>query len=89
MRGSSDEYGSWKTIAMRRASAGGRHFHPRCPYVREAHTRVDPALEPIAGAPGHLVRCLLAHEVRQSLWHALQAGELPEEARAAIEEPAT
>ena len=26
----------------------GCSFHPRCPYVREAHKRIDPALEPVA-----------------------------------------
>ena len=28
---------------------GGCSFHPRCPYVREAHKRIDPTLEPVAG----------------------------------------
>ena len=35
----------------------GCSFHPRCPYVREAHKRVDPTLEPVdgdAGPPGRL-----------------------------------
>ncbi len=27
----------------------GCSFHPRCPYVREAHTRVEPLLEPVEG----------------------------------------
>ena len=30
---------------------GGCSFHPRCPYVREAHKKVDPKLEPVPGAP--------------------------------------
>jgi peptide/nickel transport system ATP-binding protein len=62
----------------------GCAFHPRCPYVREAHKRVDPALEP-AGSPhpGHKVACLLPGETRRSLWTALRAGETPQ---AAIEE---
>ena len=28
---------------------GGCSFHPRCPYVREAHKRIDPKLEPVPG----------------------------------------
>ena len=31
--------------------ADGCSFHPRCPYVREAHKRVDPTLEPVNGDP--------------------------------------
>ena len=27
----------------------GCSFHPRCPYVREAHKKVEPKLEPVAG----------------------------------------
>jgi peptide/nickel transport system ATP-binding protein len=62
----------------------GCSFHPRCPYVREAHKKVDPGLEPTgSGDPGHKVACLLPAETRQSLWAALRAGETPE---AAIEE---
>ena len=38
---------------------GGCSFHPRCPYVREAHKRVDPTLEPVDGDAGHHVACLL------------------------------
>jgi len=63
----------------------GCHFHPRCPYVRDAHKRVDPDLEPTADDPRHLVRCLLAPDVRRSLWHALQAGESPGDAREKVE----
>jgi peptide/nickel transport system ATP-binding protein len=61
----------------------GCHFHPRCPFVREAHTRIDPDLEPVPGDPGHLVRCLLPTETRRKLWGAMQAGQDPEQARAA------
>ncbi len=61
----------------------GCSFHPRCPYVREAHTRVDPTLEPVPGAPGHAVACLLAHETRSALWRELEAGALPAAAAAA------
>src|SRR3954471_7205603 len=38
---------------------GGCSFHPRCPYVREAHKKVDPKLEPVPGSPRHEVACLL------------------------------
>jgi peptide/nickel transport system ATP-binding protein len=62
----------------------GCSFHPRCPYVREAHKKVDPKLEPTGGAdPTHKVACLLPSETRRSLWAALRTGETPE---AAIEE---
>src|SRR3954452_1269158 len=67
----------------------GCHFHPRCPYVRDAHKRVDPALEPTGDDPRHLVRCLLTADVRRSLWRALQSGENPVEARERVEEAAT
>jgi peptide/nickel transport system ATP-binding protein len=53
----------------------GCHFHPRCPYVREAHTRTDPPLEPAGGDPAHLVRCLLPAETRRELWARLRRGE--------------
>jgi peptide/nickel transport system ATP-binding protein len=61
---------------------GGCAFHPRCPYVREAHKKVDPQLAPVEGSdPGHLVACLLPSETRRSLWRALAGGELPEVAK--------
>jgi peptide/nickel transport system ATP-binding protein len=59
----------------------GCHFHPRCPYVREEHKRVDPGLEPVPGEPDHQVACLLASEVRTRIWRGLQAGETPAELR--------
>jgi peptide/nickel transport system ATP-binding protein len=62
----------------------GCAFHPRCPFVREAHKRVDPTLEPVPGKAGHEVACLLAPETRTELWERLRAGELPERARAAV-----
>jgi peptide/nickel transport system ATP-binding protein len=62
----------------------GCHFHPRCPYVREAHTREEPQLVPVApGEDDHLVRCLLPHETRLQLWKSLNAGEDPAAAAAA------
>ena len=66
----------------------GCHFHPRCPYVREAHRRVDPALEPVDGSADHQVACLLDSGTRKRLWGELQAGVAPEVARKdVIEEP--
>jgi peptide/nickel transport system ATP-binding protein len=62
----------------------GCAFHPRCPYVRDAHKRVDPMLEPVPGADGHEVACLLAPTVRTELWRRLEAGEDPQHARAAV-----
>jgi peptide/nickel transport system ATP-binding protein len=62
----------------------GCAFHPRCPYVREAHKRIDPELQPVDGSPGHEVACLLAQPVRAELWRRLDAGEAPERARAAV-----
>ena len=53
----------------------GCAFHPRCPYVREAHKRIDPQLEPIpADRRPPRVACLLPHETRRALWQQLQAG---------------
>jgi peptide/nickel transport system ATP-binding protein len=62
----------------------GCAFHPRCPFVREAHKRIDPKLEPVKGKTDHDVACLLAPEVRAELWERLRDGELPERARAAV-----
>jgi peptide/nickel transport system ATP-binding protein len=58
----------------------GCHFHPRCAYVQPEHTRVDPALEPLPGAPDHFVACLLTPDVRRRLWSELDAGRMPQEA---------
>jgi len=62
----------------------GCAFHPRCPFVREAHTRIDPRLEPVDGNADHDVACLLSRQTRDDLWHHLAAGEAPERARAAV-----
>jgi peptide/nickel transport system ATP-binding protein len=59
----------------------GCYFHPRCPYVREEHTRVDPRLQSVPGSSNHEVACLLAPNVRGQLWQGLQAGRQPEELR--------
>jgi len=63
----------------------GCRFHPRCPYARERHREVDPALEPLAGAPSHRVACLLSEAERRAIWEQLAAGASPEDARAAVE----
>jgi peptide/nickel transport system ATP-binding protein len=61
----------------------GCSFHPRCPYVRDRHRRVEPQLDPLPGDPGHRVACLLTPETRERLWEELRAGHDPVEARAA------
>jgi peptide/nickel transport system ATP-binding protein len=66
----------------------GCSFHPRCPYVREAHKKVDPALEPTGGAdPTHKVACLLPAETRRSLWAGLRTGESPDEVLQEVDIP--
>src|SRR3954463_3789173 len=62
----------------------GCSFHPRCPYVRDAHKRADPKLEPVEPGSGHRVACLLDHQTRQRLWAELRAGKQPEEARVGV-----
>jgi len=59
----------------------GCSFHPRCPYVRDAHRRVEPELAPAGDDPSHRVACLLDHRTRQSVWADLRSGRTPEEAR--------
>jgi peptide/nickel transport system ATP-binding protein len=60
---------------------GGCSFHPRCPYVRDAHRRVEPTLDPVDGNPAHRVACLLDSSTRRRLWSELEAGAKPAEAR--------
>jgi peptide/nickel transport system ATP-binding protein len=60
---------------------GGCRFHPRCPYVREAHRRIDPALVAVAEDPRHEVACLLDGRTRRVVWEALRAGASPGDAR--------
>jgi peptide/nickel transport system ATP-binding protein len=70
---------------------GGCSFHPRCPYVRDRHRRVDPQLEPLPDDPTHRVACLLESQTRKRIWRELHAGRTPQEARSAVqleEEPA-
>jgi peptide/nickel transport system ATP-binding protein len=62
----------------------GCHFHPRCPYVREAHTRVDPQLERIPDDPSHRVACLLDSSTRKRMWAELEQGKNPEDVREAV-----
>jgi peptide/nickel transport system ATP-binding protein len=50
------------------ARPSGCSFHPRCPHVREPHTRIDPALEPAGGPGPHEVACLLPPQTRRELW---------------------
>jgi peptide/nickel transport system ATP-binding protein len=67
----------------------GCAFHPRCPYVREAHKRIDPQLAPAASGVGHHeVACLLPPTTRRSLWAALQQGAQPQDALARVDVPA-
>ena len=62
---------------------GGCSFHPRCPYVREAHKRVDPVLEPVDGDPSHQVACLLdSGDAPASSGASCSEGVKPDEARA-------
>jgi peptide/nickel transport system ATP-binding protein len=71
------------------AKPPGCAFHPRCPYVREAHRRIDPQLAPAAdGARHHEVACLLPAQTRRSLWSSLQGGATPEEAVRRVGVPA-
>jgi peptide/nickel transport system ATP-binding protein len=65
----------------------GCHFHPRCAYVRQAHTRVDPPLDPVPDDPTHTVRCLLPSATRRELWAHLRAGETPDQAANHVELP--
>jgi peptide/nickel transport system ATP-binding protein len=68
----------------------GCAFHPRCPYVREAHKRIDPQLVSADGSPGpgdHMVACLLPGQTRRALWAALQAGATPDEAKERVRVP--
>jgi peptide/nickel transport system ATP-binding protein len=63
---------------------GGCSFHPRCPYVREAHRTKHPPLGPVPDDSEHVTRCLLPSETRRRLWRELQDGKDPEQARTAI-----
>jgi peptide/nickel transport system ATP-binding protein len=62
----------------------GCAFHPRCPFVREAHKHIDPDLVPVEADPTHLVACLLTADTRRKLWEKLRAGADPAAARDAV-----
>ena len=64
----------------------GCHFHPRCPYVRDEHTRIDPPLVDVTGEAGHETACLLSTELRTLIWKRLAAGETPAELRQLVVE---
>jgi peptide/nickel transport system ATP-binding protein len=66
----------------------GCSFHPRCAFVREAHRKVDPTLEPLPESPSHRVACLLDVSVRRRAWNELRAGATPSQANAQLSEPA-
>jgi peptide/nickel transport system ATP-binding protein len=68
----------------------GCAFHPRCPYVREPHKRIDPRLAPVTNGGGHRheVACLLPGQTRRALWAALQEGAVPEVALQRVDVPA-
>jgi peptide/nickel transport system ATP-binding protein len=66
----------------------GCSFAPRCPYVREAHRRIDPVLASAEGAD-HTVACLLPSQTRRALWSQLRSGAQPEEAKQAVNIPET
>ncbi len=65
----------------------GCAFHPRCPYVRESHKRVDPKLAESAAGDHHRVACLLPSETRRALWQQLHAGATPDAAKQAVPIP--
>jgi peptide/nickel transport system ATP-binding protein len=65
------------------AAPAGCRFNPRCPYVRAAHRRVEPTLEPAADDPDHLTACLLPAATRRALWSSLRGGASPAHARTA------
>ena len=67
----------------------GCSFHPRCPYVREAHKRIDPQLVATAEGNGgrHQVACLLPPQTRRALWAELQQGATPDGALERVDVP--
>src|SRR5689334_1658052 len=68
----------------------GCSFHPRCPYVREAHKRIDPKLAPteaLGGDGRHLVACLLPQQTRRALWSELVGGATPDVAKERVDVP--
>jgi peptide/nickel transport system ATP-binding protein len=64
----------------------GCFFHPRCPYAREAHRRIDPRLEPVEADAHHEVACLLEPAVRARIWNGLRSGASPASLRHLVAE---
>jgi peptide/nickel transport system ATP-binding protein len=62
----------------------GCSFHPRCPFVRDRHRKVEPTLQPVSGENGHLVSCLLEDSTRRRLWSELRDGASPAAARESV-----
>jgi oligopeptide/dipeptide ABC transporter ATP-binding protein len=68
----------------------GCAFHPRCPYVREAHKRIVPRLastESLGGNGRHQVACLLPPQTRRALWSELVTGATPSDAKERVDVP--
>jgi peptide/nickel transport system ATP-binding protein len=65
----------------------GCSFHPRCPYVRDAHKRIDPMLVSTAEGGRHQVACLLPPQTRRQLWAELQHGATPDGALERVDVP--
>jgi peptide/nickel transport system ATP-binding protein len=67
----------------------GCAFHPRCPYVREAHRTIDPQLATADGDGHghHQVACLLPGQTRRALWAKLQQGATPDQAKETVTLP--
>jgi peptide/nickel transport system ATP-binding protein len=65
----------------------GCSFHPRCPYVREAHKRIDPQLVSTAEGSRHATACLLPPQTRRALWAELQHGATPDAALERVDVP--
>ena len=68
---------------------GGCAFHPRCPYVRERHKRVDPKLEPTVPSGDRPPRRLPAahRDARARSGSELHAGATPDAAKQAVRIP--
>jgi peptide/nickel transport system ATP-binding protein len=63
---------------------GGCSFHPRCPYVKPEHLKLDPTLELVPESGAHKVACLLPSATRRKLWRELREGTAPVDARADV-----
>ena len=84
------EAGLYVTAGTLITLPNGCSFHPRCPYVREAHKKIDPHLVGTAeSADGgrHRVACLLPPQTRRALWSELGQGATPVEAKERVTVP--